>query len=72
MSRSRRRTPVMGIAGDSDRADKRRANRALRRAVRANVTAEPPTLREVSDVRGFAKDGKRRFDPMVRPKEMRK
>ena len=72
MSRSHRHTPVMGIAGDSDRDDKRRANRALRRAVRANVAAEPPMLREVSDVWNFAKDGRRRFNPTERPKEMRK
>lgn len=74
MSRSRRRTPVMGIADASDREDKRRANRALRRGVRVAVDAgrEPPMLREVSNVWGMAKDGKRRFDPMARPERMRK
>ncbi len=77
MSRSRRKTPVAGITtSDSEKQDKRRANRKLRRRVRAILPAEPdavlPDLREVSSVWGFDKDGKQRFDPESHPRLMRK
>ncbi|MCK8786311.1 hypothetical protein M0638_18190 [Roseomonas sp. NAR14] len=64
MSRSRRRTPITGItSADSEKADKRRANRAVRRALRQDDVADPdavlPGLRDVSDTWSMAKDGKR-------------
>lgn len=77
MSRSRKRTPVCGITtADTEKQDKRLANRRLRRRVRAALPSEPdgvlPALREVSSVWGFDKDGKQRFDPARHPEWMRK
>lgn len=77
MSRSRRKTPVRGITtSDTEKRDKRIANRRLRRAVRVRLSAEPegvlPDLREVSSVWCFDKDGKTRFDPGRWPSLMRK
>lgn len=77
MSRSRRKRPFHGISSsDSDKQDKRIANRRLRRKVRAVLPAEPdgvlPALREVSTAWGFNKDGRRRFDPGREPARMRK
>ena len=79
MSRSKKHTPVAGIAGDSDKQDKRLANRALRRSSKSQISAEPsiedavlPVLRDVSDVWSMSKDGKRRFDAEKHPKLLRK
>lgn len=77
MSRSRRKRPFHGISSsDSDKQDKRMANRRLRRKVRAVLPVQPdgilPALREVSTVWGFAKDEKRRFDPGRWPGWLRK
>ena len=78
MSRSRRKTPVCGITtAQSEKQDKRIANRRFRRAIRQQMQAEPqvevlPQRREVSDVWAMDKDGKTRFDPEQHPKEMRK
>ena len=62
MSRSRRRTPIVGITtADSEKDDKRQANQNLRHAVRRALRTGAeviPTLRDVSDVWTFAKDGK--------------
>jgi len=64
MSRSRRHTPIMGVTtAESEKQDKRRANRALRRTVKTVLLKEPeadviPTLEEVSDIWSFAKDGR--------------
>lgn len=77
MSRSRRKQPFgwHGTA-DSDKIHKQRANRRLRRKVRAALPRDEdgvlPVLREVSTVWGFAKDEKIRFDPAEWPKWMRK
>jgi hypothetical protein len=75
MSRSRRRTPIFGITtSDSEKQDKREANRRLRRAVRLALDAGDevlPHLREVSNVWGFAKDGKR-WCAHASPRDMRK
>lgn len=78
MSRSRKKTPVTGVApADTEKDDKRAANRRLRREVRqrladgADATALP-SLREVSDAGAMAKDGKARFDPERRPEDLRK
>jgi len=77
MSRSRRKSPVRGItSSDTEKSDKRHANRGLRRKVRIALSAQPdgvlPALREVSSVWAFAKDEKIRFDPAEWPKWMRK
>lgn len=62
MSRSRRHTPIFGITiSQSEKQDKRRANRVLRRVVRqchGHDEKPLPLLREVSNVWGFDKDGK--------------
>lgn len=61
MSRSRRKTPIFGITlADSDKADKRIANRRWRSRSRQAIRQgkEPPMLREVSDAWDFAKDGR--------------
>jgi hypothetical protein len=73
MSRSHRKRPFSGITtSDTEKQDKHIGNRKLRRKVRVrlSVDAEPETLphvREVSDPRGMAKDGKMRFDPDRHP-----
>lgn len=64
MSRSRRRTPIRAITtAESEKQDKRKANRSLRRTVRVILLKDPevdllPTIEEVSDVWDFQKDGK--------------
>ena len=77
MSRSTKKTPYHGIAGDSDGPDKRFANRAWRRAVKVSLRHDPegvlvPMQRETSDVYGFSKDGKKYFDPTRLPEMLRK
>ena len=62
MSRSRKKTPISGIASaDSEKQDKRKANRRVRRVNKVAVATddEPKLKREVSDVWSFDKDGKR-------------
>lgn len=65
MSRSVRRTPIAGLDPQcSEKEAKREANRRLRRAVRQALHRGVeilPLLREVSNVWGFPKDGKRWF-----------
>ena len=66
MSRSKRKTPVLGITtAKSEKQDKRIANRKLRRAVKQRLGYDPdgvmPELREVSNVWSMDKDGKRRY-----------
>ena len=66
MARSRRRTPIVGITtSDSEKDDKRRANRncrrSLRHALRVGANADLvllPELRDVSNVWAMDKDGK--------------
>ena len=77
MSRSRRRTPICGITtADSEKQDKRIANRKLRRkvrvAIRADAEGELPARRVVSNPWCMDKDGKMRFDPARYPKYLRK
>lgn len=63
MSRSRRKTPICGITtARSEKDDKRRANRKLRRLTRTDPEKNL-VMRDVSDVWSFAKDGKWRIDP---------
>lgn len=63
MSRSRKKVNVTGITTcDSEKDDKRIANRKLRAAVRGAISGDAevmPELREVSSVWTFGKDGKR-------------
>lgn len=76
MSRSRRKTPIFGMTtARSEERDKVQAHRDERRAVRAAIAEDAdlmPHTREVSDVWGFAKDGKRYRGGWKRSKWMRK
>jgi hypothetical protein len=64
MSRSKKKTPFCGLSkAGSEKDDKRRANRTLRRKARAGDPENAPVLRAVADVWAMAKDGKVRFDP---------
>lgn len=79
MARSRRRTPIISMtASDSEKQDKRRANRnccsALRRVLKRNGDPDAavlPVLRDVSDPWAMAKDGRSWFGQHF-PKLMRK
>ncbi len=75
MSRSRRKTKIYGITtADSEKEDKRKANRKLRRLSKEKLKGNAetlPLLREVSNVWDFAKDGKK-YDPKITDKLMRK
>ena len=69
MSRSKRKTPILGFTcAKSEKDDKRRANRKLRRIVKTGIrvsnkkaleTYESLDKRDVSNVWSFEKDGKR-------------
>lgn len=78
MARSRRKRPICGITtSDTEKEDKRIANRKLRRKVKQRLAteAEPETLphvREVSDPWAMDKDGKQPFNPEKYPELMRK
>lgn len=75
MARSRRKTPIIGIAVcDSEKPWKRGANRKLRCAVRAAMSRGDdvlPELREVSNVWTFGKDGKH-YDADLESRHLRK
>lgn len=74
MARSRRKVPIIGNSSGSEKQDKREANRALRRLIRANLDEETedfPHVREVSDVWAFNKDGKR-YNADLDDRHMRK
>lgn len=60
MSRSRRHTPIIGIAkAESEKRDKQIASRRVRRAVRVRMGDDVlPLSRELSNPCCFAKDGK--------------
>jgi len=58
MSRSRRKTPIIGnLRRRSEKQDKRFANRALRAGVRSTGNLDL-TLDDVSNIWDFNKDGK--------------
>jgi len=76
MSRSKRRTPIFGHGGGSEKWDKREANRKLRRKSKSllksiNENVIMPLMREVSNVWSMNKDGKSYFNKATE-KDMRK
>lgn len=75
MSRSRKKSKIHGITtAESEKQDKQEANRRLRRVVKQKVNqgeTELPELREISNIWGFAKDGKI-YHPETPKKLMRK
>ena len=78
MSRSRRKRPFRGFStSETEKEDKRLANRKLRRKVRQALAVEEapetlPHVRETSNPWSMDKDGKFRFDPERHPGRMRK
>lgn len=75
MSHSYRKTPIFGhTVSESEKKDKRRANRLLRRLSRAMIgqgEEELPNIRDVSNVWSFDKDGKSYWSDAA-PENMRK
>lgn len=74
MSRSFRKNPFCGwTTARSEKDDKGNAHGSLRAAERdPKRAALEPTLRDVSNVWCWDKDGRQRFDPIKHPKLMRK
>jgi hypothetical protein len=78
MSRSRRKTPIIGRTwAPSEKADKQEYNRRYRHIFKIQIHKDPftevwPTLRDYSDDWGMSKDGKYLFDPGEWPALMRK
>lgn len=81
MSRSKRSEPATGVAAESEKEWKRKANRKLRHAATLKLQQLPagdpdalvlPVMREVTDEWDGPKDGKFRFDPKEYPRLMRK
>ncbi|MBV8326065.1 hypothetical protein [Chryseobacterium sp.] len=71
MSRSRRKTPITGVTtADTEKENKRKANRKLRRLNRIKIHKGDFNLfqvREISNVWEFDKDGKHYLkDPVKR------
>jgi hypothetical protein len=66
MSRSKKKTPIRGVAGNSDKESKREANCLERKVVKQILhehsdkldEIELPIKREIKDVWEFNKDGK--------------
>ena len=75
MSRSRKKNPVKGItSAESEKEDKRNANRKFRRKIKQEVQKgeeQLPELRELSNVWAFDKDGKR-YDKDLSKRYLRK
>jgi hypothetical protein len=77
MARSRKKAPFIPTStSTSEKADKVAAHRKERRKVRVILAVEPeievlPHRRRISNVWGYAKDGKR-FQKSPRPKDLRK
>jgi len=77
MSRSRKNRPFSGHGGDSEKFDKRKNNRRLRRKSKVALEQDKeilPIMKEVSDPWNMNKDGKSRLnkDSDYYEKEMRK
>lgn len=63
MSRSKKKTPKVGITtAETEKENKRKANRKFRRVaknrLKKNDSQLPKTTKEISDVWSFDKDGK--------------
>ena len=63
MSHSRKKTPIFGNAGGSEKKDKRAANRMFRRREKIKIAMKqfeslPVYVREVMNVWSMSKDGK--------------
>lgn len=75
MSRSLKKTPITGITtATTEKDNKRKANRKLRRVIKVQVkTGDNPlsTIKEVSNVWSFNKDGKQ-FLKKPTKKDLRK
>lgn len=66
MGKSRTKHPIMKITGPrtSDKEDRHKANRKLRRAVKILIRKGIyffPVIKELSDIWGFASDGGRHY-----------
>lgn len=79
MSRSKKKTPITGMAcTQSERQDKKEWHGRMRSKVRESLAhcdgEDTPVVRDkdVSDTWDFAKDGKRWFDKLKFPKLTRK
>ena len=79
MSRSYRKTPIIGNCADSDKKDKREYNKSLREltkiAFRKGQLDNIPLYKldgNHNDIWDWAKDGKHYFNPKKHPELMRK
>jgi hypothetical protein len=76
MSRSKKKTPICGIAANnSEKEDKRRVNRKFRHKERIAINKDkdpPEDLDEIETEWEFNKDGRQYFDPDKFPELMRK
>ena len=78
MARSRRKRPIAGITmASSEKWEKRKANRRIRRRVKESLAADPesevlPHRCELSSVWAMAKDGRRWYNPSLFPEILRK
>lgn len=64
MSRSKRKSPYMGLCADSEKWDKRKNNRRLRKKCKEALKndKELPNMKEISDIWTMNKDGKFKLD----------
>ena len=79
MSRSKRHTPIMGVApAPSEKEFKRKSNRTLRQKQKEAMRDDPDAAvlplrsRDVVETWSGPKDGKSRFDPHMPPRLRRK
>jgi tryptophanyl-tRNA synthetase len=76
MSRSKKKTPVSGIAiADSEKSWKQKIHRLFRRKEKQAIRKEedpPEKLEEIESIWEGPKDGKSRFDDEKYPELMRK
>lgn len=76
MSRSRRKTPIMAIAGDTDKPFKVQEHQKQRSKVKALLKQDPeadlPDEKEFGDPWDSMKDGKQWIREEIREKYMRK
>jgi hypothetical protein len=79
MSHSYRKTPMIGIGGNSDKKDKQQYNRSFRKLMKVAVKKMNFDMLPEREFNGhhsrswdFNKEGKIRFDPKKHPELMRK